>query len=105
MEWHGNDKVDDDPEEHDKDEGDDKKQDEEEKEEEDEEENKDKDDGKEPGMIGQGNMVNTLADEIDTMVDNQPMLLPEKCEEMREHTPRPQPQASAPRPQPSERHP
>jgi hypothetical protein len=66
---------------------------------EDEEEDKDDDDGKEPRTIGQGEMVNTLADDVDTMVDDQPIALPEQCQEMREHTPRPQPPALAPRPQ------
>ena len=66
---------------------------------EDEEEDKDEDDGKEPRTIGQGEMVNTSADDVDTMVDDQPIVLPEQCQEMREHTPRPQPPAPAPRPQ------
>jgi len=66
---------------------------------EDEEEDKDEDDGKEPRTIGQGEMVHTSADDVDTMVDNQPIVLPEQCQEMHEHTPRPQPPAPAPRPQ------
>jgi len=64
-----------------------------------EEEDKDEDDGKEPRTIGQEEMVNTSADDEDTMVDDQPIMLPEQCQEMREHTPRPQPLAPAPRPQ------
>jgi hypothetical protein len=44
-------------------------------------------------------MVNTLADDVDTMVDDQPIVLPEQGQDMREHTPRPQPPAPAPRPQ------
>jgi len=85
----------------DEEEEDEKKEDEEEEEEvdEDEEEDKDEDDGKEPRTIGQGEMVNTSADDVDTMVDDQPIVLPEQCQEMREHTPRPQPPAPAPRPQ------
>jgi len=44
-------------------------------------------------------MVNTSADEVDTMVDDQPTVLPEQGQEMREHTSLPQPPAPAPRPQ------
>jgi hypothetical protein len=44
-------------------------------------------------------MVNTSADDADTMVDDQPTVLREQCREMREHTPRPQPPAPAPLPQ------
>jgi len=47
-------------------------EDEEEHEDEDEDKDEDEDDGKEPRMIVQGEMVNTLADDIDTMVENQP---------------------------------
>ena len=66
---------------------------------EDEEEDKDEDDGKEPQTIGQGGMVNTSADNADTMVDNEPTMLPEQRQEMREHAPQPQPTTPAPRPQ------
>jgi hypothetical protein len=59
----------------------------------------DEDNGKEPRTIGQGEMVNTLADHADTMVDDQPTVLPEQCEEMRKNTTRPQPLASAPQAQ------
>jgi hypothetical protein len=72
---------------------------------EDEEEDKDEDDGKEPRTIGQGEMVNTSADDVDTMVDDQLIVLPEQFQEMREHTPRPQPPAPAPRPQTPDPHP
>ena len=65
----------------------------------DEEEDKDEDDGKEPRTIGQGEMVNSSADDVDTMVDDQPIVLPEQCQEIRGHTPQPQQPASAPRPQ------
>jgi len=44
-------------------------------------------------------MVNTSADDADTMVDDEPTVLPEQGQEMREHTPRPQPPAPDPRPQ------
>ena len=67
-------------------------------EESDEEQDEDEDDGKKPRTIGQGEMVNTLADNVDTMVDNQPIVLPEQGQEMRQHTPWPQPPAPAPRP-------
>jgi hypothetical protein len=40
-------------------------------------------------------MVNTSADYIDTMEDNQPIVLPEHGREMRQHNPRTQPLASA----------
>jgi len=43
-------------------------------------------------------MVNTSADDADTMVDDEPTVLPEQGQEMRGHTPRPQPPAPAPRP-------
>jgi hypothetical protein len=70
-----------------------------EEEDEDEEEDKDVDDGKEPRTIGQGEMVNTSGDDADTMVDDEPTVLPEQRrdmgqgQEMREHTPWPQPPA------------
>jgi len=70
-----------------------------------EDEDEDEDDGKEPQTIGQGEMVNTLADDIDTMVDDQPTVLPKQVQEMCEHTPRPQSPARAARPQSSETHP
>jgi len=84
----------------DEEEEDEKKEDEEEEEvDEDEEEDKDEDDGKEPWTIGQREMVNTSADDVDTMVHDEPIVLPEQCQEMREHTSRPQPPAPARRPQ------
>jgi hypothetical protein len=74
---------------------------------EDEEEDEDEDNGKEPQTIGQGEMVNTPADNADTAVDDQPTMLPEQGQEMRDLTPWPQLPASAllpgtlePRPQP-----
>jgi len=90
-----NDKEEDDEEE------DEAKEDEEvvEEEDEDEEEDKDEDDGKAPRTIGQGEMVNTSADDADTMVDDEPTVLTDQGQEMRESTPWPQPPAPAPRPQ------
>ena len=44
-------------------------------------------------------MVNTSADDADTMVDYQPTVLPEQGQQMHEYTPQPQPPAPAPRPQ------
>ena len=77
-------------------------EDEENKEEEDgneeEDEDEDEDNGKEPRMLGQGEMVNTSADNVDTMVVDEPTVLPKQGQEMSEHTPRPQLQAPAPRP-------
>jgi hypothetical protein len=72
---------------------------EEEEEEKDMEEDNDEDDGKEPRTIGQGEMVNTSADDVDTMVDNQPIVIPEQGQEMCEHTTQPPPPAPAPWPQ------
>jgi len=66
---------------------------------EEEDEDEDEDNGKEPRTIGQGEMVNTSADDADSMVDDQPTVLAEQGQEMREHTPWPQPPAPAPRPQ------
>jgi hypothetical protein len=83
-------------------------EDEEDEEEEDEKEenekeeevvDEDEDNGKELRTIGQGEMVNTSADDADTMVEDQPTMLPVQGQEMHEHTPRPQPPAPAPRPQ------
>jgi len=87
-------------EEGDEEEKDEEKEDEEEVEEEDEEEEEeDKDDGKEPRTIGQGEIINTSADDVATMVDDQPIVLPEQVQELREHTTQPQRPAPAPRPQ------
>jgi hypothetical protein len=67
------------------------------------EEEEDEDDGKEPRTFGQGEMVNTSADDVDTMVDDRPILLPEQGQEMRK--PRPQPAAPGQRAQTPEPHP
>jgi hypothetical protein len=48
-------------------------------------------------MIGQGEMVNTLSDDLDTMVDDEPTMLSEQGQEIREHTPRRLHPAPAPR--------
>jgi len=72
------------------------KQDEEEEDEEEEdddenkEEDEDEDNGIEPWPIGQGEMVNTSAANVDTMVEDQPSLVPEQGQVMREHTPWPE---------------
>jgi hypothetical protein len=87
----------DDQEVEDEEEEDEKKEDEEGKEEEDEDE--EEDDDKEPRTIGQGEIVITSRDEVDTMVDDQPIVLPEQGKEMLEHTLRPQPPAPASLPQ------
>ena len=76
-----------------------------EEEDEDEEEDQDEDDGTEPRTLGQREMVNTSADDVDTMIDNQPIVLPEQGQEMRDHTPRSQPPAPGPQPQTPEPHP
>jgi len=70
-----------------------------EQEDEDEEDDQEEDDGKEPRTLGQGKMVNTSADDVDTMVDGQPIVLPEPGQEMREHTPQQHPPAPTQRPQ------
>jgi len=81
----------------------DEKVDKDEKKDKEEEEDKDEDDGKEPRTIGQGEVVNTSADDVDTMVDDQPIVLPEQGKEMREHTSQPPPPpVPAPWPQTSE---
>ena len=59
----------------------------------------DEDNGKEPRTIGHGEMLNTSADDADTMVDDLPTVLPEQGQMMREYTPQPQPPAPPPRPQ------
>ena len=76
-----------------------------EEEEDEEEKEEDVDDGKQPRMIGQGEMVNTSADDVDTMGDYHPIVLPEHGQEMCKHTPQPQPPVPTPRPQTLEPHP
>jgi hypothetical protein len=62
-----------------------------------EDENENENNGKEPQTISQREMVNSSADDADTMVDDQPTQLPVQGQEMREHTPQPQSPAPAPR--------
>jgi hypothetical protein len=57
---------------------DDDEEEDEEKEDAEEVEDQDEDDGNEPLTLGQGEMVNTSADNVDTMVDDQPIVLPEQ---------------------------
>jgi len=75
-------------------------------EEEEEEEDEDEDDGKEPRVVSQGEMVNSSADDVDSVVGDQQIVVPEQGQEMREYTPLPQPltpvqrhQIPKPRPQ------
>jgi len=100
MERDGDDEEEDewekDKEQEDEEEANDEEQDEEEEEEdEDDEQDEDEDDGEEHRMIGQGELVNTSADDVDTVVDDQPIMLPQQGQEMRERTPRAQPPATA----------
>jgi len=74
---------------------------------EEEDEDEDEDNGKEPRTIGQGEIVNTSADDAHMMIGDEPTVLPEQGQELREHTlppqplgPAPQPQTPEPRPQP-----
>jgi len=85
MERHGDNEEEEDEEEEDE-EKEDEEEEEEDKDEDEEEEDKDGNDGNEPRTIGQGEMVNSSADDVDTMVDDQPIVLPEQGHEMREHT-------------------
>jgi len=94
-----------DTEEEEKEEEEAEEEEEEEEEDQDEKEDENEDDGKEPRTIGQGEMVNTSAEDVDTMVDNQPIALPEQAQELHPYTQRPQPPAPSPRPQTPEPHP
>ena len=60
----------------------DEEQEEDDEEDEDADEDEDEDNGTKPQMIGQQEMVNTSADDVDTMVDDQPIVLPEQHQEM-----------------------
>ena len=95
MEWDG----DDEEEEHEGEEHEGEEHEEEEHGEEDDEEEKDEDDGKQPRTMGQGGMVNSSADNVDAIVDYQPIMLPDQGQEMHKFTLRPQPPMPAPRPQ------
>jgi len=81
---------------------DEKEEDEDDEEDKDDKEDEDEDDNKEPRTIGHGEMVDTSADHVDTIVDDMPIVLPELVQEMREHTSRWQPPAPTPRPQSQE---
>jgi hypothetical protein len=75
----------------------DEEEEEEEEEEEDEEEDEDEGDDKEPQTIGQGEIVNTSADHIGTIVNIQPIVLPEQGQHIRKHSPQSQHLAHAQR--------
>ena len=77
----------------------DEEEEDEEEEVEDEEEDEVEDDGKETRTIGHCEMVHTLAPNVDTMAEGQPIVLPEQGPEMREHTQQPHPVAPSPCPQ------
>jgi hypothetical protein len=47
-------------------------------------------------------MVNTSADDLDTIEDDHPIMRPDHGQEMSEHTPWQEPQGPAPRPQTQE---
>jgi hypothetical protein len=68
-------------------------------------EDKDEDNGKAPRMIGQGETVHRSADDKDTTVDDQPIMLPQPGQEMSKHTPCPQPPVPATLPQTPEHRP
>jgi len=86
----------DDEEEEDEEEDDKDEENEEEKEEEEDEEDEDEDDGHEPRMIHLGELANASADDVDTIVDDQPLVSAEQGQEMRNHTSEPQSPAPAP---------
>ena len=73
-------------------------------EDEDKEQDQDEDDGKEPQTLGQREMVNTSADDVDTMVDDLLIVLPEQGQVMPEHTPLPQTPVPSPPSQTLEPH-
>jgi len=83
----------------------DKKEEEVVNEDEEEAEDEDENNGKEPRTIGHGVMLNSSADNADTMRDNEPTVLPEQGQDIRGHTPWPQSVVTAPRPQTPEPHP
>jgi len=92
MEWDGDDEEEEDEEEEDEEEEGEEK----EEEVEDEEDDEDEDDGKEPRTIGQGEIINTSDDNLDSIVDVQSIIIPKQHEEMCEHTLWPQPLPPAP---------
>jgi len=62
---------------------------------EDDEVDQNEDDGKETWTIGQGEMIDISADNVDTTADNQPIMLHEQGQKFREHTLLRQPLAPA----------
>ncbi|KAF8538641.1 hypothetical protein BDD12DRAFT_805955 [Trichophaea hybrida] len=62
------------------------------------EEDKDEDDGKETRTIGQGEMVYISAEDVDTMVDDRAIVIPEQGKEMIQIRPRPRPPVPTPLP-------
>jgi hypothetical protein len=73
-----------------------KEEEEEQEEDVDKEKDVNEDDGKEPQTIGQGEMVNSSADAVDTSIDYQPGMIHKQGEEMCVHTPWPDPLLPAP---------
>ena len=73
----------------DEEEDDTERKDEEAEEDEDEEEDEDGDNGKGPGTIGNGAMVNSLAEDIHTIENHQAIVLLEQGQEMPKLTPQP----------------
>lgn len=74
-------------------------EDDEKDEDEDEEKDGDEHNGKEPQMIAQGGMVNTLADDADSMLNTQPIILPKRGPGMSDCTPQLEPLAPTPWPE------
>jgi hypothetical protein len=76
MESYSDDEVEKEKEDEDEQEEQEKEEDENEEEDEDEQEDENENDSKEPSTIDQGEKVMTFTDNLDTMVDYQPILLP-----------------------------
>jgi len=72
-------------------------EDEEEDVDEDEDEDEDEDNGKGPWTISQEEMENTTAEDADTMVHDQPTVLAEQAQAMREYIPQPEPSGPWPK--------
>jgi hypothetical protein len=70
-------------------------EDENEEENEDKEEDENEDDHNKPLTFIQGEMIHTSANTVDTLLDNQPIVLPEQVQEIWEHTPSAQPPVTA----------
>jgi len=71
----------------------------EENDDEDEEKDEAVEECKKPRTVGQGEMLHTSYDDVQTMVNDQPFVVPEHGLEMREQTTQPHPGAPAPWPQ------